>query len=390
MRKISLFLGILTSTISVFGYSSADVSNAEFLAEQGVITSQSSAKWYRLDDTITRAEVIGIALKLKWITLPDSYYCKNYFSDVKYNANNNWICRAVELAADDGIISRANTKARPQVSITRAEALGVVINSRRLTVHDIPGYDDGIDAPFFDTEINWQRDAIMIGFFLNIIDWNSLIESEDRSNFAKFYFYPNRRATRAEVFSFARNILEYTLKNPLEQAKQTLSNKGNIFYSNKTYNYSFYYPSYISLELNNDDSPFTEVINELNNGFLIENVSTGTNGTSRSWSFSVMRVDSSIPFFEWYDLLENHYSYFNSCSENKVKSFEAFENSIWTTYWRIYFWSKDGCQGSQGNNIEGPVYYFKVASRNDVVIRLNQGQLSNEEFTIILDSFRFQ
>ena len=102
--------------------------------------------------------------------MPDSYYCKNYFSDVKYNANNNWICRAVELAADDGIISRANTKARPQDSITKAEALGAVINSRRLTVHDIPGYDDGIDAPFFDTEINWQRDAIMIGFFLNIID----------------------------------------------------------------------------------------------------------------------------------------------------------------------------------------------------------------------------
>ena len=65
MRKISLFLGILTSIISAFGYSSNDISNAEFLAEQGIITSQPATKSYRLDDTITRAEVIGIALKLK-------------------------------------------------------------------------------------------------------------------------------------------------------------------------------------------------------------------------------------------------------------------------------------------------------------------------------------
>ncbi len=44
MRKISLFLGILISTFSVFGYSTTDISNAVFLAEQGIITTQSSTK----------------------------------------------------------------------------------------------------------------------------------------------------------------------------------------------------------------------------------------------------------------------------------------------------------------------------------------------------------
>lgn len=86
--------------------------------------------------------------------------------------------------------------------------MAIIIKSRGLTIHDIPGYDDGIDAPFFDADIRWQLDTILIGFFLNIIDKNSLVESQDRSDFAKFYFYPNRPATRAEVFGFVRNIIQ--------------------------------------------------------------------------------------------------------------------------------------------------------------------------------------
>ena len=42
---------------------------------------------------------------------------------------NDWICRAVELAADHGIISRENTKARPQDPITRAESLAIMIKA---------------------------------------------------------------------------------------------------------------------------------------------------------------------------------------------------------------------------------------------------------------------
>ena len=48
---------------------------------------------------------------------------------MKYDAKNNWVCRAIELAADDGILSRANAKARPQENITRAEALAILMNA---------------------------------------------------------------------------------------------------------------------------------------------------------------------------------------------------------------------------------------------------------------------
>ncbi len=59
---------------------------------------------------------------------------------MKYDVRNNWICRAIEIAADEGIISRANTKARPQDRITRAEALAILVNI-------IVNPEEGIPSP---------------------------------------------------------------------------------------------------------------------------------------------------------------------------------------------------------------------------------------------------
>lgn len=48
-----------------FGYTKTDLSNAEFLGQKGIINIQNTEMGYRLDEKITRAEVIGIALKIK-------------------------------------------------------------------------------------------------------------------------------------------------------------------------------------------------------------------------------------------------------------------------------------------------------------------------------------
>lgn len=64
MKKF-LLSSLLVTSIFAFAYTQTDVSNAQFLADQGVIVKQSTAAGYRLDDTITRAEVVGIALKIK-------------------------------------------------------------------------------------------------------------------------------------------------------------------------------------------------------------------------------------------------------------------------------------------------------------------------------------
>jgi len=100
--------------------------NANSLADQGIITKQTIDTKYRLDDKILRQEVIGMALKIKGITLPENYQCKKYFADA---SQNNWECRAVELAADNGIISRSNKYANPGKYVTRAEGLAMIMKA---------------------------------------------------------------------------------------------------------------------------------------------------------------------------------------------------------------------------------------------------------------------
>ena len=68
MKKTSIILSFAVCLLSFetsLAYTSTDVSNALFLATEGIIVTQSSASGYRLDATITRAEAIGIALKIK-------------------------------------------------------------------------------------------------------------------------------------------------------------------------------------------------------------------------------------------------------------------------------------------------------------------------------------
>lgn len=129
MKKflLSSFCFLLFAFNVASAYTSTDVQNATFLADQNIIVKQTAESKYRLDDTITRAEVVGMALKIKSTTLPESYSCKNYFSDVKYDAKNNWVCRAMEIGADGGIISKSNIRGRPSDIVTRAEALAMVV-----------------------------------------------------------------------------------------------------------------------------------------------------------------------------------------------------------------------------------------------------------------------
>jgi len=125
MKKLSIFCAVCF-VLSALGYTTEDISNANYLADQKIVTKQTTGTGYRLDDKILRQEVIGMALKVKGITLPENYTCKKYFADA---TKNDWVCRAVELAADNGIISRSNKYANPGKSITKSEALAMVMNA---------------------------------------------------------------------------------------------------------------------------------------------------------------------------------------------------------------------------------------------------------------------
>jgi hypothetical protein len=125
MKKI-IFVSLLTLSLYSLAYTSEDVSNANYLADQKIVTKQTTGTGYRLDDKILRQEVIGMALKIKGVALPENYTCKKYFADA---TKNDWVCRAVELAADNGIITRSNKYANPGKSITRAETISMIYNA---------------------------------------------------------------------------------------------------------------------------------------------------------------------------------------------------------------------------------------------------------------------
>lgn len=203
MKKLLLSSLIVTSVLA-FAYTQTDVENATYLAGKGIITTQSTTAGYRLDDTITRAEVAGIALKLRGTTLPEGYICKRYFWDV---IQNDWVCRAVELAADAGFVSRTNRVFRAQDKITRAEALAIIEKAGGLEkITYIPGVTDMRGANAFEVavKIAWQRDV-----FWTYIDKSYRYTQVWGENFADdISYYPNNFASRADVFRFTKNIME--------------------------------------------------------------------------------------------------------------------------------------------------------------------------------------
>lgn len=217
MKRISIILSFVFCLLSFgtsFAYTSTDVSNAEQLVVDWIIKKQHSTNDYRLDDKITRAEVMGIALKMKWIVLLN-YQCKWYYTDVK---NNDWICRAVELATDNGMISRANTKARPQDSITRAEALALLWWANNLDIFLNAYWELWLEWPLkFDNANKWQSRIILKALLLDIINpprWTEpLPDPWMMSEYVHIQFFPNNFATRAEIFDFAWNILDFSNKD---------------------------------------------------------------------------------------------------------------------------------------------------------------------------------
>ena len=186
MKKlIILLLSVVTISVTALdGYSAA-----QNLAASGIISQKSTQADYRLDDNVLRQEVIGTAVKLQGIELPDSYRCLNMFDDVSATDPNTWACRAIELAADSGLISKSNSVARPEETITRSEALAIVMATK-----DFP---DGNESQPVDARANdWQSRLLQRALMSGIID-----DAID--------FDPNGLALRGDVFIWADLVMEY-------------------------------------------------------------------------------------------------------------------------------------------------------------------------------------
>lgn len=148
MKKILFFVTLVSISLSLFAESSG-LTEARELAEMGVIVDQSTmvqaspvstsldmqeSAMYRLSDLIIRQEVLGMALKLKGVDLPSGYTCRDFYRDT----GEWWVCRAAELSADYGIVTRANLYFRPRDVLTLAEALGITIKALDIPLSNTP------------------------------------------------------------------------------------------------------------------------------------------------------------------------------------------------------------------------------------------------------------
>lgn len=114
----------------VFGATSAQISAANSLAQDGYIVDHSGdVKKYDLDKPILRQEAIGIITKVNGLAKGSNtnYVCKNKFRDV--SKKDGWVCYVAETAAENNVVNGKNTTFRPKEKMTRYEAMILSLKS---------------------------------------------------------------------------------------------------------------------------------------------------------------------------------------------------------------------------------------------------------------------
>jgi hypothetical protein len=166
---------------------------------------------YRLDDVILRQEVVALALKMRGIDFPEKYICKGYFLDIP---QDGWVCRTMEIAADNGIVSRENNYARPRAAATRSEALALLLKTGKVSLSEprrVTQPDGTIWSLFEDLKIlgftQWQAD--MLDSLPNCLFINHGVSCEDgaSTNYVFSRFMPNEFLSRSDAFEYAVLLL---------------------------------------------------------------------------------------------------------------------------------------------------------------------------------------
>ncbi|MDA9128920.1 S-layer homology domain-containing protein [Candidatus Gracilibacteria bacterium] len=140
-----------------------ELTSAQSLAASGVITISDD---YRLQDTITRKEMMKIVMNLSGKEVPAM--CGGMFVDVE----NDWGCKYIEEALSQGFIA-FNDNFRPDETITKSESMKLILKAR------------GIEKTQ-NTE-DWQSDYMKTAYAKGLI--------------AQEYSDHNAEATRGWIFS---------------------------------------------------------------------------------------------------------------------------------------------------------------------------------------------
>jgi hypothetical protein len=160
---------------------------AELLADNSVIGVQSNESGYRLGDTVTRAELAKITANIGGYTA--SGCTGTTYGDVGSSLGD--LCGAIEALAEAGVVSTANANFRPNASVTRAEAVKMLLGA-------VGEAGSTVDAGYMDLD--------------NLGDLAAYINRANELGCAAdaTYFRPNATSSRGEAFKIAACVAGYT------------------------------------------------------------------------------------------------------------------------------------------------------------------------------------
>lgn len=171
---------------------------AQALADNGVITAQSTEAGYRLGDNVTRAELAKVVANLGGYTA--TACAGDVFSDVGSGLGD--LCGYVEALAEAGVVSTSSATFRPTANVTRAEMVKMILGALGETA-------SSTDAGY--TDLTGLGD---LAGFVNRA--NEIGCAADAS-----YFRPNATASRGEAFKIASCAAQLEVTTPVDNSGST-------------------------------------------------------------------------------------------------------------------------------------------------------------------------
>jgi len=122
----ALITMVSSMTPSVGAYSTAALDAANALAADNIISTKATPAEYRLDQNVLRQEIAAVVRGVAGIEKATT--CVPTFSDVTANTPNTWAWASINPLAAAGLIAK-NPTFRPEASISKAEAVGMVVKA---------------------------------------------------------------------------------------------------------------------------------------------------------------------------------------------------------------------------------------------------------------------
>jgi hypothetical protein len=199
IRVLLISTFALSESVSAFDINAS----IDFLVNNGAINKQSSVDWYRLNDNLTRAEILKMAIRPIAGIQNCTLYTPRVFQDVWPHL---WdLCGYIEAGAQYGIVSSGWLLFRPNDPVTRAEMTKILLKTYQ--------YKPSTKSSGFK-DVNGS---------LGDLEWyiNKVVEvgcNEDR-----YWYRPNAQATRLDTF-----ILEYCLGNDYLKESRDYARKSDV------------------------------------------------------------------------------------------------------------------------------------------------------------------